>query len=111
MKKHILAATAIGVSTSTAFAAGVERSNQSVGVLFEEGRYLEFGLTGGDPKVSGTLGPFQSGNMTESFLNFGGAFKDDINDTWSYAIIYAQPWGADVNYPLVSYPFADRHRG
>ncbi len=106
MKKYLLAATALGMSASAAAAAGVERSNQSVGVLFEEGRYLEFGFVVGDPDVSGTLGPFQSGDMTERYTNFSAAYKADINETWSYAIIYNQPWGADVAYPLVTYPFA-----
>ena len=106
MKKTLVAATALSVSASAAVAAGVERSNQSVGVLFEEGRHLEFGFIAGDPSVSGTLGPFESGDMTESFFNFGGAYKADINEEWSYAVIYNQPWGADVAYPFVSYPFA-----
>lgn len=106
MRRVILAATALGMGTTAAFAGGVERSNQSVGVLFEEGRYLEFGFTTADPKVSGAIGPFQSGDMTNSFLNFGAAYKADINEEWSYAIILNQPYGADVTYPLVAYPFA-----
>ena len=98
-----LAAT---VAAGTAIAGGLERSNQSPAVLFEEGRYLEFGLSTVAPDVSGVLGA-PSGNMLDSYLNFGAAYKADLNDTWSYAIIFDQPYGADTNYPLgTGNPFA-----
>ena len=110
-KKIVFAVAAMGMSATAVHAGGVERSNQSVGVLFEEGRYLEFGFSVGSPDVSGTLatplGTARSGDMTESFATFGGAYKADINETWSYAVIYNQPWGADVEYPSgTGYPFA-----
>ena len=106
MKTLLLSTVAMSMVTSVAFAGGVERSNQSVAVLFEKGRYLELGLGTADPSVSGSIGTFQSGDMTERFLNFGAAYKADLNETWSYAIIYNQPFGANVSYPLVAYPFA-----
>lgn len=102
------ALTAVVVAGS-AMAGGVERSSQSMNVLFEEGRYFEFGLSGASPSVSGTDitgGPTtggQSGNITESYLNFGAAYKADLNDQWSYAIIYDQPYGADILYPAAAY--------
>ena len=105
--KH-LATTALAatIAATSANAGGIERSTQSTAVLFEEGRYFEFGTTFGNPSVSGVGGPLNptpgvsSGNMTESFLSFGAAYKADINDTWSYAIIWDQPYGADVFYPI-----------
>ena len=87
------------LATGTAFAGGLERTPQSMNVLFEDGRYLEFGGAYGAPSVSGTLGGANSGNMTENFLNFGAAYKADLNDQLSYAIIYDQPLGANVDYP------------
>ena len=107
-KKILLAVAAIGAGATAAHAGGVERSNQSVGVLFEEGRYLEFGFSTASPDVSGNLfGAFDSGDMTESFVNFGAAYKADLNDQWSYAVILNQPWGADIAYPAgTGYPFA-----
>lgn len=106
MKKFLLSSAALAVLAGPVAAGGVERSNQSVAVLFEQGRYIEFGAIAGSPSVSGTLGPFSSGDMTDSFLNFGAAYKADLNGTWSYALIYNQPWGANVSYPTVAYPFA-----
>ena len=54
-------------------AGGVECTDQSVGVLFEQGRYLEFGLTGAMPDVSGAgsaISPTpdqSSGNIAEDY--------------------------------------------
>ena len=106
MKKLALTA-AIGMAASgAALAGGVERTTQSVGILFEEGRYLELGGTWGDPSVSGVLG-VGSGDIAESYLNFGAAYKADLNSKWSYAIIYDQPFGANVAYPTgTGYAFA-----
>lgn len=92
---------------SSALAGGIERTPQSVNALFEEGRYLEFGVTFGSPNVSG-VGPSSvapppgvagSGNITDDFFTFGATFKADLNDRLSYAVIFDQPFGADVTYP------------
>ena len=97
--KYLVTTTlAATLAAGTAFAGGLERSNQSVAVLFEEGRYLEFGVSAVSPSVSGTLG-VPSGDMLDSYLNFSAAYKADLNDTWSYAIIFDQPYGADTSYP------------
>lgn len=48
-----------------------------------------------------------SGDIAESYLRFGGAFKTDLSDRVSVALIYDQPYGADVAYPTgTGYPFA-----
>ncbi|MEX0339277.1 MAG: OmpP1/FadL family transporter [Arenibacterium sp.] len=92
---------------SSALAGGIERTPQSVRTLFEDGRYLEFGVTFGNPRVTGSgvnavpgaTGPAPSGNITDDFYSFGASFKADLNDRLSYAIIFDQPFGADVQYP------------
>ncbi len=106
MKKILMAAAAAGTTATAAVAGGVERNNQSVGVIFEEGRYLEFGGSIASPDVSGSLFGLNSGNITETFTTLGGAYKADINNEWAYAIILNQPFGADVAYPAGNYPFA-----
>ena len=84
-------------------AGGIDRSGQSIAALFEQGRHVEFSLGSVSPETSGTsvaaLGSVNSGNMAEDFLQFGAAYKADINSQLSYAIIYDQPFGADVAYP------------
>lgn len=99
MKNLVLTTTALTTLAGAANAGGVERTTQSVAVLFEEGRYFEFGASFGDPDVSGTFLGAGSGDIADSFFNLGAAYKADINDEFSYAIIYDQPYGADVFYP------------
>lgn len=104
MKNYLALGAILSTAASLASAGGIERTTQSVGILFEEGRYLEFGATFGSPNVSG-IGPdvvggaATSGDIAESFFTFGASYKADLNDTWSYAVIFDQPFGADVFYP------------
>ena len=101
MKKLIVTAAAIGAAATTAHAGGLERSPQSMAVLFEEGRYLEFSFSYVAPDVSGNsvaLGG-DSGSMLDSYINLGASYKADLNDTLSYAIIFDQPYGATTAYP------------
>ncbi len=107
MNRLILTTTALTALATAASAGGIERTTQSVAVLFEEGRYFETGVSLGLPDVSGTQGGPNSGNIAENFFNFGAAYKADINDRLSYAIIYDQPYGANVFYPTgTGYSFA-----
>lgn len=112
MKTLLISTVVLSAVSGAAWAGGVERTNQSMSVLFEEGRYLQFSLSAVSPDVSGVgsaLGPTPgalSGDMTESYLNFGAAYKADLNDTWSYALIYDQPYGANVAYPAGTGYFA-----
>lgn len=107
--KTIAIAALLG-SACTAQAGGIDRSGQSILALFESGRYAEFSLGSVSPDTSGNavaaLGGFGSGDMTSSFLQLGAAYKADINDRLSYAIIYDQPFGADVDYPTGTGYFA-----
>jgi long-subunit fatty acid transport protein len=92
-----------------AHAGGFERADQSVAVLFEKGRQLEFGAVYLIPEANGvasnlTPTPGQdSGDIAEESLNIRAAFKDDINESFSYAIILDQPYGANIAYPDSTY--------
>lgn len=106
MKIRALAASLLAIFSASAQAGGIERSSQSISALFEQGRYIEFSFATVNPDVSGkqraTL-PFSvasssSGDMSPAYQQYGFAFKGDFNDRISYALIYDQPWGADVDY-------------
>ncbi len=105
MKKHLLSASALCLIAGGAQAGGVDRSGQSINVLFQEGRYLEFSATSVAPDLTGdSVNPglpngSGSGDIAKNYLRFGAAYKADINDTWSYAIIYDEPYGAETDYP------------
>jgi long-subunit fatty acid transport protein len=117
MTYKLIAIAALLGGATAANAGGIDRSGQSITALFENGRYAEFSLGAVSPDTSGvgagtipslatpTPGG-NSGNMTDNFFTFGAAYKADINDQLSYAIIYDQPFGADVSYPAGTGYFA-----
>jgi long-subunit fatty acid transport protein len=91
----------------------------TIRLLYQEGRYIEFGVTYTDPDQSGDgavippnpLGippgvmPGNTGDVFESRWNFSGAYKADLNDRLSYALIFDQPLWADTLYGRGSFPF------
>lgn len=101
---------------TTAFAAGLERSVLNTSPLFEDGRYLEFSGSFVVPDLSGEGGTIpptfggpaplsgDTGNILESYASFGAAYKADINDKLSYAVIINQPLGASTSYPTGTSP-------
>ncbi len=110
-----LGGVSLALTTTTAIAGGLERTIFSPAVLYEEGRYLEFGASVVVPELTGTNGvvapPFapavtpltgETGDLLETYATFGAAYKADINDRLSYALILGQPLGADTNYPVIA---------
>lgn len=68
--------------------------------LFEEGRVLEFSLRHVAPEQYGVAGAgVPTGNLFESYTSWGFAYKADLNERLSYAIILDDPWGVDTAYP------------
>ncbi|MEM9425927.1 MAG: outer membrane protein transport protein [Pseudomonadota bacterium] len=107
MKNVLLATTAMTALAGAATAGGLERTPQSMAILFEEGRYFELSFGVVAPDVSGTLGGAPSGDMLSTYANLGVSYKADLNDRLSYAIIFDQPYGADTEYPTgTTHPFA-----
>jgi len=93
------AAAALLTSTAIVHAGGIERTTQSVGMIFEEGSYAEFALSFVAPSVSGidpTTAP--TGDMANDYFGFSGGYKTDIGDKMALAVIFDQPFGADSEY-------------
>ncbi len=101
MKRFMLATTAMVAATTVAHAGGVERSTQSVAILFEQGRYAELSFGRFAPDVSGTVGggAVSSGDMAGDYNSWSLGYKMDIGDRMALAFILDQPIGANVNYP------------
>lgn len=99
------AALAALVATS-AYAGGLERSSQSVGILFAKGTYAELTFGRVAPDVSGShsaavapvLGAASSGDMTRDFNTASFGFKTALNDQLDLALVLDSPIGADVKY-------------
>ncbi|ALI54563.1 OmpP1/FadL family transporter [Celeribacter marinus] len=113
MKTQLTLAAAIAVGATGAYAGGMDRSGQSIAPLFEDGSYVELSFGNVNPTVSGvfthpTFGDFASGDMASTYTMFGAAYKRDLSDALSMAIIIDQPFGADVDYgdADANYPFA-----
>ncbi len=106
MKKILAAATAVAAVASGVQAGGVERSTQSVAILFEQGRYAELGFGTFSPDVSGSRAGVASGDMSASYETLSLGYKMDLNDRMALAVILDQPIGADVAYPRGPYLLA-----
>lgn len=103
MNRIALASGALLLSTSIASAGALDRSGQPVGVLFEQGNYAELTYSHTWPDVQGTFtdpstGTVASGNVGVSFGQASLAFKSDLTDRLSLAVILDHPFGADVSY-------------
>lgn len=100
----------LGATGTTAMAGGIERSTQSVGLIFEEGRVLSFGLSYVSPSLSGTVagGAVSSGDMAPDYTSLSFGYKMPMGENFDLALIYDQSVGADVAYTNTDagYPFA-----
>lgn len=103
MKRVLTAAGALALATTAAQAGGIDRSGQSIGAIFEKGSYAEFSFGSVNPTASGNdvalFGGSATGNVAKSYTQIGGAYKRDFTDKLSFALIFDQPFGADINYP------------
>ncbi|OWY06789.1 outer membrane protein transport protein [Thioclava sp. IC9] len=109
MKRVMTSMVALAIGAGAAHAGGVERSTQSVGILFEQGNYGEVSFGAFNPDVSGTVGggALKSGDMAPGYGTLSLGYKQALNDQWDLAVIFDQPVGAKVNYPSgTGYPIA-----
>ncbi|WP_226550714.1 OmpP1/FadL family transporter [Celeribacter naphthalenivorans] len=99
MKTTTLLAASLAVGSTGAFAGGMDRSGQSIAPIFETGTYVELSFGSISPDVTGTSPVYgYSGDMAPSYTQLSGAYKRDLTDALSMAIIIDQPYGADVDY-------------
>lgn len=106
MKKLLIGAGVLTLSTTTAMAGGIDRMRTDTGLLFEAGNRIKLSFNYADPDVSGTynnpaFGPFvgtSTGNMAETFFTAGFGYKRDLNDRWAIALLIDEPYAADASY-------------
>ncbi|WP_413870412.1 hypothetical protein [Albidovulum sp.] len=113
MGRVLVTASALAIGASTALAGGVERSAQSVGILFEKGNYAEFSIGRVSPDVSGvqqvnaapaSLAGASSGDMAGDYNTYSLGVKLQVNDRIDVALVLDEPVGADVAYAMGSSP-------
>ncbi len=109
MKKTLVQACALVVGATAVQAGGIDRSGQGVNILFEKGSAVQFRLGYASPEISGTMtvpgvGKFDSGDIGKDFFVPHLAYKKELTEKLDLALIYDQPFGANVeyakNYPL-----------
>lgn len=115
MNKLFAAASMIALTAGAAQAGGIERTTQSVGLIFEKGNYAELSFGSVKPKVSGvgagTSPPsliqpspgLPTGDMAGDYTQLSLGFKMAINEQLDIGLIVDNPFGADVNYPVTGY--------
>lgn len=99
MKNFTAICGVLMATAGIAEAGGVDRSGQSVGIIFEKGNYAELSYGQIKPSVRGSdlLGNDIS-NVAGSHSLPGIAVKYDFSDNLSGAVIYDNAYGADIDY-------------
>lgn len=96
MNNLTLTTAAIAITAATSAHAGIDRSGQDIGVLFEEGNHLKFTFASVNPDItSDATGTTQS---AVDFSTFSFGYKQQFNENLSFALIWDQPYGADIQY-------------
>ena len=87
------------IPTTSVFAAGLDRSGQSIAAFLQPGNYFEAGISVLDPEVKGkdTSGN-QTGDMASDYYFPHAALKIQATEHFSVGLIYDQPFGADAEY-------------
>lgn len=94
MTRLATAAAILAATTTAATAGGLDRSGQSVGVIFKDGNWAELSFGNVNPTVSGIYagaGNVSSGDMADSYNQLGGAVKFDLGNGFGAALIFDQP--------------------
>lgn len=104
MKKPLTALATLALAPTMLSAGGLDRSGQGINIIFEEGQVVQFALGYTSPRVSGTMfnpnvgRDVGSGNVANSFFTPHLAYKMPITEELDFALIYDQPYGADIDY-------------
>ena len=99
--------------TAYTHAAAMDQSGQSILAFLEDKNYFEASIAAVDPKVSGKVrnrpdlvnagsNDLSTGDMAQSYQYYNAALKLQIAPKVSFGLIYDQPYGAAIEYPLRS---------
>ena len=80
-----------------AFAAGLDRSGQSIAAFLQPGNYAEAGISILDPKVQSNQ--LKVNDMAEDYYFPAAAIKVQATEHISIGLLYDQPFGSESLYP------------
>ena len=105
MKLNTLSAALLCALPMTgAFAAAMDRSGQSISSFLQPNNYAELGVSALMPDVSGVETDPDIGknrkidNMAKDYVFANAAVKLQLNDKFSFGLIFDQPFGASAAY-------------
>ncbi|MGJ8610402.1 MAG: transporter [Octadecabacter sp.] len=105
MNRFFTAGACLLMTTTMATAGGLDRSGQGIGAIFEDGDYAELSFGSISPTLSGVglngarnSASTSTGDIAPTYSQLGLAYKTQVNEQVSLAVIYDQPFGADVDY-------------
>lgn len=99
MNKLTLTTAALLTAAASTAQAGIDRSNQDISILFEEGNYLSFSYGDIKPDIKGTAnGAFPISQSAVDYSQFSMGYKAQLNENISLALIWDQPYGASIEY-------------
>ena len=108
MKRTLISFAVLGTifGAGMAQAGGFDRSGQDTSIILKEGNLLEITSVSVSPSVTGVYGAGVGGgaitNVAPSYSFTNLAFRTDISDDMSLAIIQDEPYGAHVNWTSAS---------
>ncbi|MCU4377639.1 OmpP1/FadL family transporter [Acinetobacter haemolyticus] len=101
MKLHAIQ-TALLLSllpTTSAFAAALDRSGQSISAFLQPSNYFEAGITFLSADVSGKdTSQNNTGDMANHYYSPSAALKIQATEQFSIGLLYDHPYGADAEY-------------
>lgn len=107
---HQILGTLCLLPASHIYAAAVEQSGQSILPFLEEGNYFEVGLYALDSSISGVIKDRadivrnnenrETGDIGQNTQFYNAALKLQLNPKFSVGVLYDQPFGAEISYPL-----------
>lgn len=102
--KHLSTAMILATLPATGvFAAALDRSGQSMSAFLQPGNYFEAGISVLDPTVEGKEAGTSAtrrniDDMGNDYYFPSAALKLQLNDKFSFGLLYDQPFGADAEY-------------
>lgn len=103
MKLVGLSGVALLALSTSALAVGLDRSNQDISAIFEDGNHLGLSFGYVMPSISGSdlaaFGGSPYDGVASSFSQLGASLKMQLNPAISAALIFDQPFGVDITYP------------
>jgi len=97
------------IPSTSVFAAGLDRSGQSISAFLQPGNYAEAGISVLDAEVKSDK--LKVDDMAKSYYFPSAAIKVQATDKISLGLIYDQPYGAEAEYDAASPIFGNGIEG